>query len=461
MDTIMSEGGVNGMFFSKKKGPIRIPFSPLNTPVSWYAINHVTAVGSAPQSAGNNCTVSYEMARHEDMDYLIRVMSEICIPEVSVKDEFRHLYRIRWTDHLAYIIMNIMTLKLGEVEVSLDYHAAVFYLEYLILKEKKEDYYRAVGQVPKFQTPSTTLRAGILDPIIPFFVSGDISSSIPLFLTNKSEKIVCQIKPVLELSKLIVMEMIDDDGVFHPCVFQPEVITGPAAITMPIMRFQYSRIRDNVKVYWREGCHRDEDDEDETKEEVDDNDEKYPNYLINFVSTDPGDAKGYNLTDSSRFTDPSIHKMFFWASQNRKSIKYNIYTNYSSNPYYPSDGQDPVERNELKYSLKGVMKRFSEPSHFFNGSFTAEQFNSTSNVVGHKAFTFSHSATRYPLDSGVPLFPLNGELSVKYRDGSTLNDDERASNDGFTLILRSGVINKLIVKDGTFNLVINSYVSPV
>ncbi len=457
----MSYPDDSGMYSSNGTN-IRIPFSPLNTPVSWYSMAHTGSTAGSTGSTTNKDSLVFPLVRTKITNYVTRVMAEFQTPDVSVKDKYLGCVRIRWTDHLALVMMNVVLLHLGEVQILLDYHSMVFYLEFILSKGRKKDYYRSIGHTAKYRKFSTHLRGGILDPIIPFFLSRDTSCAVPLFLADQSEIVLCEMTPVLEISKLIVMEKMDDEGNFQLCPFDAEYINPVDNVPKPTIKFQHSHVGDDVKHYWEDGCYLQGGDiSDEEKEKIiGEEGGKYPNYFINLVATDPKDSTDYGATDSLGFSDPSIHKMFFWASQNNKSVEYNLYTNYSTNPFSPEDGRDPVEINSLRYKRGKVTQRFSEPSHFFNGSFTAEHFSSTSSVIGHKAFTFAYSAVRSPLDTGVPLYYLGAELSIKYLAKSHLTSEEKESDKGFVFILRSGIINKLTVSNGKFAIVSNAFSGP-
>ena len=372
---------------------------------------------------------------NDKMDFLLYIYMIRKFPKLKVKEEFKDLAQICWTHNLGHNSIIRLDMMIDDnpkqtlTNTTLDVNSQFF-----MKPGFKKSYRKMTGDSKYMQEWKNELDSINIKVPLPLFFSRKRSVAFPIFLAIDDNKLKSKIEFKLNyrtnISDLLKMRIRQDiKSEWHELPYNWNLIQGitdgEQKLPNPEFIACYSKVTDEEKNGWKEQINN-------TENKV------YKMYYDDFIIINPD--RSFNNKDP--FTEDLISKTpcraIYWVAQNQEGLKYNNYSNYTTDVYDNSKGKDPITKISLKYG--GSMYRFNNmDSHQFIDIMNYYKFPSVPYSPGFQAFCFSSNITGTDTDIG-PVFGLDNKssLTLSLDDDSNNKDNSTISGD------KSNLINSLI-----------------
>lgn len=298
----------------------------------------------------NGKTVTYNPGKK--YDFLFDCIMTFELPEYRVNEAFKNLIQICWTPNCAHHISQFSCLKLDDDIVGtlnpiwMDIREACY--------EKRRGFYkRMIGSSSLMTEWTNFLPRQVVNVPQPWFYTKHISQALPL-LNGSMNVVTHEYKFNLDISKFLRMRgRKSETDEFRPIKFNKSWVTGDAKIKTPELWGRFAQVSEEERTWHKKMS--------DTRN-IDD--------VI--LITYPNTVKcGETITVPLNAKLPC--KAYFWVAENQESLKYNYYSNYSTNPDNIMAGWNPCSSYKIKYtndekvSASYEQSEFSELYTFFPG----------------------------------------------------------------------------------------------
>jgi hypothetical protein len=333
-------------------------------PSSFYKPPHkicmaVDLVEEMTLTPGNDGEYNFNV--NDGMDFLLYTYIFRMFPGYKVKEEYKEKIQIKWCHNLGHnFIQRIELIIDNDCKQTITSNWLDIYANHFMKKGFLKMYRKCIRDQKYSQDWTDHLLPCMTKTPIPFFYSKSRDMALPLFLTKNNSKV--EIKTTLrnkisDLMKMRIRKDVDSDWIEIP--FRYECVQGlnnsyQNIQGAPRVFSYYSKITDAERESWKEQQMTDnKNDSKATK--------KYYDDIIIFNpdrSCNPKDPFNEELSSKTPV------RAIFWIAQNPETLKYNNYSNYTTNVHDQKNGEHPVQK--VTYSYGSNSHRFKEYhfSHF-------------------------------------------------------------------------------------------------
>lgn len=355
---------------------------------------------------------------NDKMDFLNYVDLFRRFPKIRVKDEMKNKFQISFTHNLGHNVINSFELlvdgdpKQTITNTWLDIHSQLFVPDNHRKNYRKnicDEKYGKLWSGGVVTEEKNKVWASELDSLtvkvpIPFSFE---KTPFPIFLAKQS-KVSIRGKFKTKYSELIKMRFKkDDNGPWEEIPFRWQVIhaiSGEDHLIpdAPELYASYSKISEMERDSWL----------DQIKKEGMNGEKGLYKYYYNDIIINSYD-KYHNSEEpfSDVLSSKTPTKGIFWVAQNVTGMKYNNYSNYTTNPYDIERGDHPVSKVSLKHG--GHTHRFKDMdfSHFVD-VMCYHHFPSSPYSKGYGGLAFSKNIFSVDADIGPILDKTKTSLSL-------------------------------------------------
>lgn len=259
---------------------------------------------------------------------------------VVMKKKYRNRYRMAYTPNIMHALVESGNVHYGTQSAQLIRDVWLdIYSQYFMKPGFEKHYARAVGNVPELQEWSNTIlpRYDLMLPL-PWSYSRHPAVSIPLYMCPMTQ-ISHLFRLRNKLSRLLRFQRLhkDADGkeVWLDVPFSRKYLDNKSDDLPPPEMWAFYSDQDEI----------------ETNSGLNGHVRTIYGEDIEYFKSDSEYPLDPNTSVSVNFetTHKTIAKATFWVAQNQTSLKYNYYSNYSTNPRNHTAGSNPVQSMSLHH----------------------------------------------------------------------------------------------------------------
>lgn len=368
---------------------------------------------SMPITPGKSGEFIYTV--NDKLDLLLYIYMIREFPKYKVKSQLRDLVQICWTHNLGHnsiIRLDLIVDNDSKQTITstwLDMHGQFF-----TKKDFRKSYRKMVGDAKYFPEWSNELPPVTVKVPIPFFFSRGRDSALPLFLTKSKVSVRGLFRNKLsELMKMRFRKDVNGDWVEKP--FRYDCLEGILSRdeeikSNPELFAYYSRITPEEKNGWK----------DLIEESVS---KSYKLYYDDITIISP--ERPYTCREPfiHELLCPTPAKGILWVAQNQEGLKYNNYSNYTTDPLDITVGKNPVDSISMKHGGTTVRFQGMKPTHF-DEMMSYYRTISPSFETGYHAIFYSP----WPYDTNADVGPIFND-EIKTSLGISIIDESTEKSD--------------------------------
>lgn len=306
-----------------------------------------------PGSEGN-----FTFTVNDKMDFLTSIYKFRQFPSYKVKEQFKDKAQICWTHNLGH--NDIIRLDLiidDEPKQTITSTWLDIYSQFFVKSEFRKEYRKYIGDrkyAPKWGSEIPAVKT--ITPL-PFFFDRSRNASLPLFLTEKS-KITIKGTFRTKISDLLKMRFrADENSPWIEVPYRWELLEGVHQENQKIdglLEFHatYSKITTEEKGGWIEMI------------QEDSADKSYSLLYDDIVIMESNKPCSKEDPFDQELHCNTTAKGVFWVAQNQDGLKYNNYSNYTTNPLDISAGKNPITTVGIKHGGTSSRCQNMDAEHF-------------------------------------------------------------------------------------------------
>lgn len=363
--------------------------------------------------------------------FLLSTYMRFLLPAVKVKDIYKDVVEIAWCHNVGLNIVNIAQFKENDdVFQTLDnVNMDIFYQ----FCQKggagmREAHNVGVGNVPIVENFASELVPYQINVKHPWFYSYSTSTAFPIFYKNTQLRAQHNYKMRLKIYELLRMRRLVD-GVWEPVLpseYGEYLETDPTLnISTPEMYGHYAYCTD-VELDHYKNCSG-------LERHI---------YIRDFQTCEEENCKKYKTTASAPMSSSNPCLAFFWVAQNLDAVKYNNYSNYTTNSQDLHRGWDPITHSTMKYGNEALFDKL--PSDHFSIAMAQNHFTSAPEFRGFHAYSYAYDCMCQDADIAVLLEGRAATLQCLLGNNSIFGPDNQPSPE-FKLISKLMVLRKFTI----------------
>lgn len=336
--------------------------------------------------------------------YLSYTYMRYMLPAIRVKQEYSGKVRIKWTHNIGTSpILSASFKEDDDTYQTFDYVWSDIFFQFYQPPGagKRKAHNIGIGNVQCLEEFSEFLPAYPINVDQPWFYSLDPALAFPIFLKNSLTRAEHRYTMRRKIQDLLIVEVKGRDGIFRSSKINPLSyldINGPNVLRTPELWGRYAYVTESEMKFHK--C-------------------KLPRtiYTRDIAVCDSVHPKKYDETSEITLECNSPCLAMFWVSENKKSTKRNLYSNYTTDSNNVYAGWDPIKSTTLKYGIKPRLDAM--PSDHFSIAEPRKRFPSSPNERGYHGYSFSEDSTNHFIaDVGVDLSVLKGKLLCDIADNN-------------------------------------------
>ena len=358
------------------------------------------------------------------MDFVTYSYMYRAFSKYKVKEKYKDNVQISWCHNLGHNSIDSIELVIdNDSKKTITNTWLDIYSQFFITKDYRKNYRINIcddkyskqwtkGNVSKQNNKywGTELDPVIIKVPLPLFSK---KTPFPIFLANQST-ITIKIKYKTKLSQLLKMRAREDENsewmeIPVSCSLLQGISENETDYTLaevPELYSCYSKITEEEQSYW--------------KDYVSVNGYKfyYDDIIVStydklYTSSEPFDGVLSSKTPS---------KSIFWVAQNESGLKFNNYSNYTTNPLNRSAGDNPVFNVSVKHGGDSSRCKNMDASHF-NEMMAFYRFPAVPYEKGYGALVFSYNITGTDADVGPIFDQIKTNLNLTLQECNDTNND--------------------------------------
>lgn len=332
------------------------------------------------------------------MDFLLYIYSMRNFPGYKIKDEYKDNIQICWVHNLGHNNISRIDMMIdNDPKQTITNTWLDIYSQNFMKWGYKKTYRKCVGDSKYSQEWTNELKPCTMQVPLPFLFSRKRCTALPLFLTmddiiNKS-KIEFKMHYRTKISELLKMRMRKTaDGPWVEIPYNWNVIVGVSDADQklpyhPELYGCYSKITSEERNSW--------------KDRIKNNKGKvYKMYYDDIIIINPD--KTYTIKEpfTTELSCKTPCRGIFWVAQNQEGLKYNNYSNYTTNTYSVKEGEHPITKISMKHG--GTTSRHQNLDYrHFNDMMNYHRLPSSPFYPGYQCLIFSDNLLRTDPDIGL------------------------------------------------------------
>lgn len=308
-----------------------------------------------PVSPGSSGEFIFEY--NNKMDFVAYTYMYRKFPRLKVKDELKDNVQICWTHNLGHNCIESLELIIDDnPKQTLTNTWLDIYSQFFMKNGFRKKYRMDIGDRKYLKDWSTELDPISVKVPLPFFYDRRSTANFPLFLASMS-KLKIRGRFRMKISQLLKMRVRKSDkDEWTETEFKWQSLQGvnnedQEIPGLPELYTNYQKITQEEKDFWND--------------EINHNHNKVYKMLYDDIIIINPD-KLYNSKEpfSELLSSKTTAKVVYWVAQNQNGLKYNNYSNYTTNALDMDKGDYPITKISAKHG--GITNRFQglDYSHF-------------------------------------------------------------------------------------------------
>jgi len=345
----------------------------------------------------------YIYSINKGMDFLLYPYMYRTYPGYKVKDELKKNVEICWTHNLGHNVITRLDLIIDDdAKQTITNTWLDVYSQFFMKAGFRKKYRMGIYDRKYAQGWTTDLKPCTTKTPIPLFCGKKRNMAIPLFLCSLSKlEIRGNFKTkISELMKMRGRKTENEPWEEIPYKWQSlQAVSGQDQKIdgAPEMFAYYSKIQDHEKLGWKDNIEAS-------------NSKSYKLYYEDIIIISPDKFFTSKEPFSQELLCKTTAKSIFWVAQNQKGLKFNNYSNYTTNSLNIESGEHPIKRISYKYG--GNNYRFQDMDYtHFDDMMSYYRFPSTPFEKGYGVFSHSSNPSGTDADNG-PVFDKDGKITL-------------------------------------------------
>lgn len=359
---------------------------------------------------------------NDKMDFLTYVYMYRKFPGYKVLDVLKDKVQICWTHNLGH--NSIIRLELifdDDTKQTITNTWLDIYSQYFMKPGFRKQYRKDIGDKKYSPKWGSSIDPYTVKVPIPMFFDRRRNSALPIFLCSLSKVLIKGTfrTKISELMKMRVRENAESEWEETPYMFQSlhgvkhhtEVIPEP-----PELHACYSRITEEEKDSWR----------DLIKISLS---KSYRLYYDDIIIQSSDKVHTAIEPFSQELMCPNPAKGVFWVAQNQEGLKYNNYSNYTTD-HLMNNGGHPITKISMKHG--GTTSRYQDMDYeHLESIMPYYRLPSTPHEPGYQCIVYSPNITGNDADIGPIFSQLKTALSfsIEYNKYDAHNKDLEIKDD--------------------------------